>query len=317
MLRALQPTWESILVFGAGAALLGLAGLLAGSPKQWSARVRIISCLLALGAVVASAGAAVLGAPQYAWLPVVTLVTVGGFLELLAYQGVRSGTLFLLGPALVLGSVGGFVTDMPAMDPSQLIGPLPPDFFVSEEPAAWAITDAGYPVPLHSVRLVEGEAPFDAARETEYLRHHDLLLTVIRTGDAGLRTNCHGWIFTGGRYWVSPQDVDRILRENGYRPTTEPQAGDVAVYRDDAGRAMHTAVVRGAGDDGTVLQESKWGALGRFVHTDTRHPYSPYACTYYRSSRGDHILKRIGTPAMGAEPGPAEERPAGPVLGGG
>src|SRR5205807_1160464 len=76
-------------------------------------------------------------------------------------------------------------------------------------------------------------------------------------------SNCHGWVFTGGRYWVKGGAVEDILRDNGYRTVEDPRPGDLVVYRDDQGAVSHTGVVSSVGADGLVLVESKWSWLGR------------------------------------------------------
>ena len=40
---------------------------------------------------------------------------------------------------------------------------------------------------------------------------------VTRVAPVDPACNCHGWVFTGGRFWVSGEDVPRILEDNGYR----------------------------------------------------------------------------------------------------
>lgn len=63
------------------------------------------------------------------------------------------------------------------------------------------------------------------------------------------RSNCHGYVFADGEYWIEPEEVDKILvgdayaqlnlREDSLRP------GDVVIYRDERGNAFHSAVVIG------------------------------------------------------------------------
>src|SRR5258708_6863274 len=55
---------------------------------------------------------------------------------------------------------------------------------------------------------------------------------VIRRGPADERTNCFGFVFVHGRYWVPDTAIDPILTDNGYHPVSDPHPGDVAVYRD-------------------------------------------------------------------------------------
>jgi hypothetical protein len=104
-------------------------------------------------------------------------------------------------------------------------------------------------------------------------------------------SNCHGWVFTGGRYWVRGVTVEGILADNGYRKVATPRAGDLAVYRDSAGAILHTGLVRATLPDRPVLVESKWGAIGAFIHPVDVHPYDGSTCTYHRSPRDGHRLR--------------------------
>jgi hypothetical protein len=289
---SLQPTWEIVLVFGALATLVGLGGIVIGPSK----RSRLPRGVLVVGVllVLAEAGCmAELGAPQFYWFAVFALLAVSGFFRLLAYPPVRAVALLLLGPGLIFWQAYAVPPASPTFNADDWLGPAVPDVQMSDEPVAWAVTDAGNPVPLHTAAPAEGEVVFNAAKETLFLQHRDLLQSVIRTGDANLKSNCHGWVFTGGRYWVKAREVDRILKENGYATVSAPRAGDVAVYREENGRAYHTAVVRCVTEDGTIFQESKWGTLGRFLHTADKNPYAYLLCTYHRSSRDGHCLKGL------------------------
>jgi hypothetical protein len=114
---------------------------------------------------------------------------------------------------------------------------------------------------------------------------------VDRTDDA---CNCHGWVFTGGRYWVGADAVELILTENGYAVVAAPAVGDLVVYRDDAGRVIHTAcVVELAG--GAVRVEGKGGWFGVSAHDVTESPYGR-RFTYHRSPRSGHLLRGLTGP---------------------
>src|SRR5262249_59637069 len=106
--------------------------------------------------------------------------------------------------------------------------------------------------------------------------------------------------------------VPQILADNGYRPVTTPRAGDLVVFRDGQGEVVHSGVVCGASEDGTVLIESKWGRLGRFVHTASQHCYPETKVTYYHTPRGGHLLRGVsGTGQDQESPGAlAVSRPA-------
>src|SRR5262249_9036483 len=100
------------------------------------------------------------------------------------------------------------------------------------------------------------------------------------------------------------------LQDNRYSAVSSPRAGDLAVYHNPSGEVTHTGIVRLAAD-GLILIESKWGQLGRFVHTPTEHCYTDSTCTSYRSPRTSHLLRGLeaGAPAEG------DILPGGPVGG--
>lgn len=112
---------------------------------------------------------------------------------------------------------------------------------------------------------------------------------VIPRADANTRSNCHGWVFTNGRYLLDAAGVARILADNGYEQVREPRADDIVIYRTSSGEILHTGLVRGVLDDGTVLIESKWSVGGRYLHLPDDQPYSQLY-EYYRTSRPSHVV---------------------------
>jgi hypothetical protein len=131
-------------------------------------------------------------------------------------------------------------------------------------------------------------------------RFHD---QVIRRSGPTDHSNCHGWVFTGGKFLLSPDDVEQILKENGYQEIQEPRAGDLVVYR-RASAVMHTAIVRYVTEGQPVLVEGKWGAMGVFLHPADKSFYGT-EFTFHRSARNGHLL--VG---LGGSPGPAVETTA-------
>lgn len=111
----------------------------------------------------------------------------------------------------------------------------------------------------------------------------------IVTGPNDPRANCHGWVFTGGRYYVDGKLVDAILHDNRYERVAEPEASDLVVWRDALGIPVHTGIVKAVGQDGFVLVESKWGHTGRYLH-EPHHPGYSKDFAYYRSPRSGHLL---------------------------
>jgi hypothetical protein len=157
-----------------------------------------------------------------------------------------------------------------------------------------ATTDTRRPAKLMEpveTRLLE---PI-VANELKILTEGKYLERVIRLGPVSDSSNCHGWVFTGGRYWLSHEDVEHILVDNGYLPVSNPRPGDIAIYR-TAGTIMHTALVHSAAEGKPVLVESKWGCMGVFLHG-----VNDCCCgknyTYFRSSRSGHVLAGLsGSP---------------------
>jgi hypothetical protein len=130
--------------------------------------------------------------------------------------------------------------------------------------------------------------------EADFVRRLRLETHLIQTGPMDGDYNCHGWVFTGGKFWVRGGHVDTILQDNGYRETKRPTIGDLCVYRNQDGEVAHTAVVRGLGADDLILLESKWGKLGRYIHSaTTNHAYTSHKPTFYRTGRGTHLLAGI------------------------
>jgi hypothetical protein len=119
---------------------------------------------------------------------------------------------------------------------------------------------------------------------------------VIATEQSRGEYNCHGWVFTDGKYILAGNDVERILADNGYREVEHPASGDLIVYRDYSGGIVHTGLVRAADDRGLVLIESKWGLEGRYLHQPQDQIYGQ-TYTYYHSHRAGHLLK-IGDSAQ-------------------
>jgi hypothetical protein len=132
-------------------------------------------------------------------------------------------------------------------------------------------------------------------------RNHRL----IRLFPASDDCNCHGWVFTGGKHWLGPDAVARILSENGYVPVSDPRVGDLAIYRTGE-MISHTAVVSAVTPGRPVLVEGKWGWMGVFIHAVDDSSYGPHF-TYYRSSREGHLL--AGLTGNGVNTPPAADMP--------
>jgi hypothetical protein len=158
-----------------------------------------------------------------------------------------------------------------------------------EDESVWGWTDRRTPIRLH---LAEAPRTVDELREVEFevLAAQRRQGRVLRRQEPDDRSNCFGWVFADGRYWLDSDQVELILHENGYgiAPTATP--GDLAVYRDREGRIHHAAVVRAVCDDGTILVEGKWGWMGVYLHRLTDSLYGQDV-RMYRSERRGHVIR--------------------------
>jgi hypothetical protein len=166
-----------------------------------------------------------------------------------------------------------------------------------DEHGAHALTDRGSTIPLGRFVTIEHEAFVP-----------DGFNGRVIVADANRSpANCHGWVFTGGRFQVAGTDVARILAENGYLMVADPQPGDLVVYRDSADTIIHTGLVKATGPEGFVLVESKWGPLDIYWHTPHDQVYSQQF-EYRRSARHGHELTIIEPPRPPGDRAEAADR---------
>ena len=130
-----------------------------------------------------------------------------------------------------------------------------------------------------------------AEAEPTYIHSLGLDYQVIQTAPADVSYNCHGWVFNEGKGLISGESVDTILADNRYRIVPKPGVGDLVVFRDSAGKVSHSALVRALLDDGGPLLESKWGVMGRYIHTLEHHAYQADEATFYTCLRAGHRLR--------------------------
>src|SRR5436190_16522020 len=177
--------------------------------------VRLVATLLALGAAVG--GAAALNQPGVATgtiqilaiglLPCLLLSSrrlvdgVAGFVKFCQRPGVRFGVLTVAGVGVVIGSIVVFErTDeqMLAASESEM------DLLYARVPTtpserAKATTDRGTTIVLKEpAGTLDGDRL--SAAEDKLLRDAKLGDQVMRRGPNGEKTNCHGWVFTGGKF---------------------------------------------------------------------------------------------------------------------
>jgi hypothetical protein len=161
------------------------------------------------------------------------------------------------------------------------------------------VTDQGRVFPMFHYDLqgktYEDAPPFTYVTAVAIQQPAAAARRPVRIAPADPRSNCHGWVFTGGDYGISEIVVDALLQDNGYQRVDSPQAGDVVVYRDAAGVVLHTGRVYRVHNNGEVWIESKWGAGGRYLHLPEDQSYSANG-EYYRSIRPGHPAQIISIP---------------------
>jgi hypothetical protein len=278
--------------------------------------VRVLATLLAVGLAVGFAtaldhpGAAAATARILAvgLLPCAILGSrrvvdaLAGSLSALRRPGLRFGILSAAGVATAIGAVVVFERadeQMMAEAESEmdLVHSRVPTTPTQREKAA---TDRGTPVVLKEPAATLDGQKLSAA-EGKILRDTKLGDQVMRRGPIGDHSNCHGWVFAGGRFWLNPDDVELILKENGYAEAAEPQVGDVVIYR-NGGVISHSAVVRYVAEGQPAMVEGKWGQLGVFLHPADKSCYGT-SYTFYRANRASHLLVGLGgTPGSDAKP---------------
>jgi hypothetical protein len=166
------------------------------------------------------------------------------------------------------------------------IGEVSPGIVVSEN-EFYALTDLGEKIDLFNFS-VESQLFEEYSKDFD-VRFPTFTSTLIHRGEADSSSNCHGWVFTGGRFLLRGVGVERILQGNGYSVVSTPSAGDIVIYRNESGNILHTGLVQGVLNEGTVIIESKWGTDQRFLHLPEDQPYST-SFAYYRSDRTGHLI---------------------------
>ena len=285
----------TVLWLGVGGSLLALAGI--WMAKKWGRRAnRIFGATLFLAFSLIAAALWTTGQPVGVFGPFLALATA--CLAAFAAQSVivRWGAKRLLKPSVIWGVllvvspifslVYAYRVNRPVPLPSLMTDTGPDIHRDASYPLA--VTDAGRKIELFQFDVAEAPQTLaDILIEQEALTQK-----VIRVAGPDAACNCHGWVFTGGRYGVATEDVDAILADNSYRIVEEAREGDIIIYRDELGRVRHSGLVRFVGTDGLVLVESKWGSLGIYLHTPKEQPYGGFFA-FYHSSRPSHELSLL------------------------
>jgi hypothetical protein len=146
------------------------------------------------------------------------------------------------------------------------------------------MTDQGRVVTLFHYEMLTPADQAEAAILAEEQYRHD----VIRLAQVNPAGNCHGWVFTAGRYGIRNPDLPLILKDNGYAEVEQVREGDLAIYINN-NQVTHSGLVRYVNPDGKIVIESKWGPFGTFLHPMQSQPFSG-VCRFYRSERQGHAL---------------------------
>jgi hypothetical protein len=294
---------------GFGLLLIGGGNLLV-MRRGWALRAAVTLAGLAAG-VAAAAALDLPAAPQVTalWLLAGLALTVVlssrsliarlvAGLQTLHRPGVRYGLLAVVGMGLVVGAAGLFAQADQA-DQAVTLAEFDlihgrPQTVPSQRGRAF--TDRGTPIVLKEAVDDEDDDVADARGcEGKLLRDPTLAGMVIRRGPGDEASNCHGWVFTGGRFVLDGQDVARILADNGYALVEVPTPGDLVIYRHQ-GLIAHTAVVRYVTPGQPILVEGKWGRLGVFLHP-AEHSLYGTDFAFYHSPRQGHLLAETEPPA--------------------
>lgn len=276
-------------------------GLLVFAPRGWLGRAAVAAVGLT-----GMSGVAWLLTPEYLGLLAGSGAAVGTLAVLLSMASVRRFIGLCLKPfaqrrvagaavLLAAGGVWGYEAwqfercTQHRMDETLAAMYSPP---VNTAPAdTTTATDRGTPIPLLAPTdpLPAGELT-KMESTTEAVTSHTGLF--IRREPPKDDSNCHGWVFTGGRFHVGGRHVPTILTENGYSTVTQPAAGDLCIYHDPTGEVSHSGLVRAVLSDGSVLVESKWGRMGVYLHEADESAYG-LKYTFHRSPRGGHLLQGL------------------------
>jgi hypothetical protein len=154
------------------------------------------------------------------------------------------------------------------------------------------VTDLGQTIAL--------EVPVDPAEQADLEELEESSVPIqqyqqnylIRRGPPDDTSNCHGWVFTAGKYNIAGRLVSTILEQNNYISVVQPEPGDLVIYRGTNGDISHSGIVRAVLGKDDVLVESKWGRMGVYLHPADKSCYGK-DFMFYRSERGSHTITLV------------------------
>lgn len=128
--------------------------------------------------------------------------------------------------------------------------------------------------PIENTVEICGDKALHALRHKVLLEqldgHQHKLIKVIKFGDASY--NCVGLVFASRRVFVPTNQVDLLLKEDGYLFVNNNSIleGDIAVWRNETGgEAQHVGqvvYVKAINGISCPYILSKWGVEGEFIH---------------------------------------------------
>jgi hypothetical protein len=297
------------LAAGVGMLLIGAANVVLAGSQTWRILTSVLVAIAAVTGVwaVSADVESSLIAAAILCIGILACLTAGSarLASLAAALGrcirepvVRWGFLACAGLLTAIGSIVAYeradqahndafaaeLADLAAVPPCRVIGD------------AQVLTDSGNLIEVREAIEPRSVAELSAL-EDRVLNREAIRGRVIHRQPADDRSNCHGWVFTGGRCWIGGLSVDQILQDNAYEPVQEPRSGDLAVFRDGDGRVSHTAIVRYVTPGMPVMVESKWGCIGVYLHAAEASVYGTNI-TYHRSPRPGHLLAGAGGPSL-------------------
>jgi len=101
------------------------------------------------------------------------------------------------------------------------------------------------------------------------------------------RYNCHGYTFGSGRSTISPDEINKILKDDDYQSVAETNVlpGDIVLYTTADGDVEHSGIVveRPLPESLNIpLIVSKWGNAPEIVHKANDCRYDFTHARYYR-----------------------------------
>ena len=135
-------------------------------------------------------------------------------------------------------------------------------------PPGWALEDGSGP-PGKVLAYVPSKEWTDAEKKKINDDNKKAFPKIKVVGDPTKVYDCHGFTFKSKKMRISNDDVDKIVKDQGWKPAGDGKhkKGDIIIYRDKAGKVTHSGIVEEVGADGNVAKvSSKWGASGEYVH---------------------------------------------------